>query len=221
MVNVAGFRNAPVAPGSLAAAFGDFSGVTASDAAAIPLPKQMNGVQVLVNDVAAPLIAVRAGQINFQVPAATAAGSASVRVQRNGSDLAVGTVSVASVGAGTLRRRPAESCHTGCGAESGLTPGDGCLPGSPRLGDSDLRQRTGRHRSAAGRWCGARRAASGAIETRAAGLLRGRVGGGIVQRPATRFPRALADQRARAGYARYCPGKRPSLWRSVRTQAMR
>jgi uncharacterized protein (TIGR03437 family) len=106
VVNVAGFRNAPVAPGSLAAVFGDFSGVTASDAAAIPLPKQMNGVQVLVNDVAAPLIAVRNGQINFQVPAATAAGSASVRVQRNSSDLAVGTVFMASSAPGLFVADP-------------------------------------------------------------------------------------------------------------------
>ena len=107
VVNVAGFRgNAPVAPGSLAAAFGDFSGVTAGDAAAIPLPRQMNGVQVLVNEVAAPLIAVRSGQINFQVPAATAAGSASVRVQRNGNDLAAGTVQVASVAPGLFVADP-------------------------------------------------------------------------------------------------------------------
>jgi uncharacterized protein (TIGR03437 family) len=100
VVNVAGFRNAPVAPGSLAAAFGDFSGVTASDAAAVPLPKQLNGVQVLVNDVAAPLIAVRGGQINFQVPSALLPGVATVRVQRIGSDLAVGTVQVAAVAPG-------------------------------------------------------------------------------------------------------------------------
>jgi uncharacterized protein (TIGR03437 family) len=106
VVNVAGFRgHAPVAPGSLAAAFGDFSGVTASDAAAIPLPKQMNGVQVLVNDVAAPLVAVRSGQINFQVPA-TAAGSASIRVQRNGNHLAAGTMQVASVAPGLFVSDP-------------------------------------------------------------------------------------------------------------------
>ena len=107
VVNVAGFRaNEPVAPGSLAAAFGDFSGVTASDAAAIPLPKQLNGVEVLVNEVAAPLIAVRTGQINFQMPAVTAAGSVSVRVQRNGSDLAVGTVQVAAAAPGLFVADP-------------------------------------------------------------------------------------------------------------------
>jgi len=107
VVNVAGFRaNEPVAPGSLAAAFGDFSGVTASDAAAIPLPKQMNGVQVLVNDVAAPLIAVRAGQINFQVPSSVLPGVATVRVQRNGSDLAVGTAQVAAAAPGLFVADP-------------------------------------------------------------------------------------------------------------------
>ena len=106
VVNVAGFRNAPVAPGSLAAAFGDFSGITSSDAAAIPLPKQLNGVRVLVNEVAAPLIAVRAGQINFQVPAATGVGAASVRVQRNGNDLAAGTVQVVTAAPGLFVADP-------------------------------------------------------------------------------------------------------------------
>ena len=101
VVNVAGFRTgAPVAPGSLAAAFGDFSGVTAGDAAALPLAKQINGVQVLVNGMAAPLIAVRPGQINFQMPAAVLPGVAAVLVQRNGSDLAAGTVQVAAAGPG-------------------------------------------------------------------------------------------------------------------------
>ena len=65
-----------------------------------------SGVQVLVNDLAAPLIAVRAGQINFQVPAATASGSASVRVQRNGSDLAAGTVQVAVAAPGLFVADP-------------------------------------------------------------------------------------------------------------------
>jgi uncharacterized protein (TIGR03437 family) len=96
VVNSAGFRgNAAVAPGSLAAAFGDFSGVTDGDAAAIPLAKQLNGVQVLVNGQAAPLIAVRAGQINFQVPSSALPGNASVHVQRNGTDLAAGSAQVA------------------------------------------------------------------------------------------------------------------------------
>jgi uncharacterized protein (TIGR03437 family) len=101
VVNVAGFRgNAPVAPGSLAAAFGDFSGVAEGDALAVPLAKQMNGVQVLVNGAAAPLVAVRASQINFQVPSEAAPGTAAIRVQRNGSDLAAGSVQVAAVSPG-------------------------------------------------------------------------------------------------------------------------
>jgi uncharacterized protein (TIGR03437 family) len=101
VVNSAGFRgNAPVAPGSLAAAFGDFSGVTDGDAAAIPLAKQLNGVLVLVNGEAAPLIAVRAGQINFQVPSSALPGTASVHVQRNGTDLAAGSAQVAAAAPG-------------------------------------------------------------------------------------------------------------------------
>jgi uncharacterized protein (TIGR03437 family) len=96
VVSAANFRkDMPVAPGSLAAAFGDFSGVTDWNAPAIPLVKQIGGVQVLVNGVAAPLLAVRANQINFQMPAATVPGTATVRVQRNGNDLAAGTAQIA------------------------------------------------------------------------------------------------------------------------------
>ncbi|MCX6630276.1 MAG: hypothetical protein NTW28_21875 [Candidatus Solibacter sp.] len=101
LMNAAGFRgNSPVAPGSLAAAFGDFSGVTESDAAAVPLAKQINGVQVLVNGTAAPLIAVRAGQINFQIPANVPPGDATVRVQRDGSTIGTGFAQIAAAAPG-------------------------------------------------------------------------------------------------------------------------
>jgi uncharacterized protein (TIGR03437 family) len=101
VLNSAGFRrNAPVAPGSLAAAFGDFSGVTPGDAPAVPLARQINGVQLLVNGTPAPLIAVRTGQINFQMPATALPGNATIRVQRNGNDLAAGAVQVAAAAPG-------------------------------------------------------------------------------------------------------------------------
>ena len=101
VLNSAGFRsNAPVAPGSLATAFGDFSGVTPGDAPAVPLPRQINGVQLVVNGTPAPLIAVRTAQISFQMPAAALEGIASIRVQSNGKDLAAGTVRVAAAAPG-------------------------------------------------------------------------------------------------------------------------
>ena len=42
----------------------------------LSLPKELGGVQVLVNDTPAPLMMVRPGQIKFQVPSATPMGSA-------------------------------------------------------------------------------------------------------------------------------------------------
>jgi len=86
-----------VAPGSLATIFPDLGGVAAADAASLPLPRQLNGVEVLVNGRVAPLHAVRAGQINFQVPAATEFGPATVSVRRDGREVAALS---ASVGAG-------------------------------------------------------------------------------------------------------------------------
>ena len=106
VVNVAGFRgNAPVAPGSLAAAFGDFSGVTASDAAAIPAA-QTDERCAGSGKRRCRAVSPPPRSINFQVPGATAAGSASVRVRRNGNDLAAGTMQVASVAPGLFVSDP-------------------------------------------------------------------------------------------------------------------
>jgi uncharacterized protein (TIGR03437 family) len=77
-----------VAPGSLATVYTDMGNVTASDAAALPLPRELGGVQVLVNGTAAALQAVRAGQVNFQVPAATRMGAAAVSIRRGASEMA-------------------------------------------------------------------------------------------------------------------------------------
>ena len=49
----------------------------------IPLPTTLADTSVFVNDVAAPLIFVSAGQINFQMPF-EASGTARVRVERQG-----------------------------------------------------------------------------------------------------------------------------------------
>lgn len=84
----------PVSPGSYAQAYGTFAGVNATPAATIPLPTTLDGVQVLINDVPAPLIDVRSTVLSFLVPGATAAGRASVRVVKGGAALATGTVDV-------------------------------------------------------------------------------------------------------------------------------
>jgi uncharacterized protein (TIGR03437 family) len=70
IVNAADYRPA-VAPGSIATAFGDFSALTTGNATTVPWPQSISGAQILVNGLAAPLLAVTPGQINFQVPIET------------------------------------------------------------------------------------------------------------------------------------------------------
>jgi uncharacterized protein (TIGR03437 family) len=93
----------PVAPGSYAQAYGTFSGLPASAQAApnvAALPTELGGVRVLVNDVAAPIYAIRADVVSFVVPAATPAGRRSVRIERAGVALGAGTVDVLPVSPG-------------------------------------------------------------------------------------------------------------------------
>jgi len=83
----------PVAPGSIAAAYGNFPGAAALEiAASTPLPATLGNVQVFVNNVAAPLFFVSPLQINFQVPLASPVGIGplDVRVVANGADVATG-----------------------------------------------------------------------------------------------------------------------------------
>lgn len=99
--NGASFRDgAPLAGGSLATMFGDFSSLPAGDATAVPLPQSLNGVELKVAGKDAPLIAVRAGQINFQVPQGIADGNAPVQVSLNGRSIGEGTVEIAATAPG-------------------------------------------------------------------------------------------------------------------------
>jgi uncharacterized protein (TIGR03437 family) len=120
VVNAASFQaQFPVAPGSLVSGFAVdpttqaaqiFAGAPAgANAPSIPLPATLGGVQVLVNNVAAPLLFVRAGalganpvqgQVNFQIPGATPEGKRAVRVLVNGTEVASGFVNVFNVGPG-------------------------------------------------------------------------------------------------------------------------
>ena len=87
----------PVAPGSIAAAYGTFNGAAAFEVAgSTPLPTTLGNAQVFVNNVAAPLFFVSRLQINFQVPLATpiGIGPLNVRVVVNGADVATGKLNV-------------------------------------------------------------------------------------------------------------------------------
>jgi uncharacterized protein (TIGR03437 family) len=85
VVNNASFRgDQPVSGGSWAAAFGTFTGVSTTTAAAFPLPKTLGGVRVTVDGVEAPLYDVRATQITFLIPAAMQPGARQVQVITSG-----------------------------------------------------------------------------------------------------------------------------------------
>lgn len=79
---------APVAPESIASAFGEGFAFQAVNATAMPLPTTLGGTTVSVTDSlgvtrSAPLFYVSPGQINFETPANTAAGPARVTVTRS------------------------------------------------------------------------------------------------------------------------------------------
>lgn len=102
VVNAASFQASwPVAPGGLASAFGTFTGATQGAATQVPLPTAINGVELRVNNVVAPLLFVSATQINFQVPSNTPitvtslTQNVTVEVRVGGSAVASGTMAVA------------------------------------------------------------------------------------------------------------------------------
>ena len=87
VVNNGTFANGePLAQGDVAAVFGNqFLFDIPQFASSVPLATTLDGVQVLVNGVAAPLYYASAGQINFEVPIDAATGDGTVQVVRNGS----------------------------------------------------------------------------------------------------------------------------------------
>jgi uncharacterized protein (TIGR03437 family) len=96
---------ASLAAESIAAGFGKGLAAATQTASVTPLPTALGGVSVSVTDSAgidrpAPLFFVSAGQINFEVPAGTAAGQAIVRVLQQNQVVARGTVNVETVAPG-------------------------------------------------------------------------------------------------------------------------
>ena len=89
----------PLAPGTITAlfttgAFNEFGAATTS-ASTVPLPTQLNGLQVLVNNTPAPLFFAGPNQINFVVPSsAPTSGTADVQVVQLATGLVLGDTSV-------------------------------------------------------------------------------------------------------------------------------
>jgi uncharacterized protein (TIGR03437 family) len=84
------------APGQIVALFGlDLVvGDGSASASTIPLPRSLQNATVYVNGIAAPLFFTSDGQINYQLPYATAPGEAAVVVLRDDGIAAHGKVSV-------------------------------------------------------------------------------------------------------------------------------
>jgi uncharacterized protein (TIGR03437 family) len=82
VVDAASFES-PVAAGALTSLFGSQFAAQVAQATTIPLPTTLAGASVFVNNVAAPLVFVSPGQINFQMPF-EATGTVQVRVDRGG-----------------------------------------------------------------------------------------------------------------------------------------
>jgi uncharacterized protein (TIGR03437 family) len=88
-VNAASFAaGKPAAPGSIASVFGKFTGAATGQAPGYPLPSKIGDAEVLVDGKAAPLFYASSGQINFQVPSATAVGQSVVDVRVGGQAVA-------------------------------------------------------------------------------------------------------------------------------------
>ena len=91
-----------IAPGSVAALFGNNLASSAATASALPLPTTLGGTGVFINGIAAPLFFVSPTQINFQVPweLAGQGTNGTLIVNRNGTQSAPYTVSFPAVAPG-------------------------------------------------------------------------------------------------------------------------
>ena len=99
-VSGASFRGTALAPESIASAFGVGLALSTDTARSFPLPVELAGTRVSVIDAAsvtrgAPLFHVSPTQVNFLVPAGTAAGAATVMIARTDSVVARGTLRIA------------------------------------------------------------------------------------------------------------------------------
>ncbi len=105
VVNNATFEAGDVlARGTIAAVFGEqFSYGEPAGAPGLPLPTEIGGTRVFVNDRPAPLYFTSYGQVNFQVPYDTPAGDARVRVERQGQRGNTVSVRIANMAPRILR----------------------------------------------------------------------------------------------------------------------
>src|SRR5262249_1385597 len=95
--------DATVAPGSIAALFGNnMTGLPEAAAQSLPLPTVLAGLSVKVNGLTAPLFYASGRQINFQVPSGVDPGTATVEVFSGSTLVASGSAQVAESAPGVF-----------------------------------------------------------------------------------------------------------------------
>jgi len=92
-----------VAPGELATIFGSNLADSTQQASKFPLPTNMAGATVYVNQSPVPLLYVSETQINFQVPSSLTAGTANMFVTRDGGQSALFQFTVVSSAPGIFQ----------------------------------------------------------------------------------------------------------------------
>jgi len=102
MVSAASFLGGPLAAESIATAWGSDLAAGGVQAQVTPLPTSLGGVQVTVTDSGgvsrlAPLFYVSPSQINFQVPAGTLNGAATIAVASGPGASATGSAQIAAI----------------------------------------------------------------------------------------------------------------------------
>lgn len=116
VVNAASFQERfPLSPGCWATVFADFAsqGVSNTFADAVPFPTMLGGVQVFVNDVAAPMNFAGGGQINFLVPGETPEGRVPFRVEVSGMAIYEGSIQIWPTSPGLLSINPGDVARPG------------------------------------------------------------------------------------------------------------
>ena len=101
--SAASYSTAALTSKAIVAAFGQNLATTTQAASALPLPTSLAGTQVRVKDSAgterlAPLFFVSPGQINYQIPAGTAAGAAAVTVINGDGGMSTGIIRIVATG---------------------------------------------------------------------------------------------------------------------------
>lgn len=100
--SAASYTAGSLAPEAIGSLFGTGLASSTASATSLPLPTTLGGAQVQVKDSAgttrnAPLFYASSTQINYQIPAGTAAGAATISVLINGGTVAQGTTIIENV----------------------------------------------------------------------------------------------------------------------------